>query len=151
MTRLKSHTLARLRSQMSRAQLVLFIGAGFSSDAKDRFGKQIPDVRQLKQELWDLCFPSAEFDESTLLGDLFGAACRQEPRQLEVLLTNRLTVDPDSLPDYYQVILDLPWHCCYTLNVDDLILAATRRFGLRRTPAPISATYTNEAYRLGPS
>ena len=151
MTQLTIPTLARIRSQMSRAQLILFTGAGFSWDAKDRGGKPIPSVPQLKQELWELCFPGAPFDPSTSLGDLFGVSLKRSKKNLENLLKNRLTVDPDSLPDFYQVLLSAPWLRCYTLNVNDLEQAAARRFNLQRIPKPISSTLGNEGSHSGPS
>jgi hypothetical protein len=51
-----------------------------------------------------------------------------------------LTVDADSLPDYYRTILSMPWFRCYTLNIDDLELAANRKFPLPRAAVAVSAT-----------
>lgn len=151
MTQITSHTLARLKSQLARAQLILFTGAGFSWNARDRSGQPLPSVLQLKKELWELCFPSDQFDSSTSLGDLFMTSIRRSKTNLERHLKNRLTVDPDSLPDFYQVILSCPWLRYYTLNVDDLELAAARRFLLQRTPIPISATQRNGTASSAPN
>src|SRR5437899_2594195 len=132
------YDLLRLRSQASRGELILFTGAGFSLDAKDCSGRPIPSSRQLKLEIWDLCYPNEVFDESSSLGDLYGAALGRRKRDLEHLLQARLTVDPGSLPDYYQVFFNFPWFRCYTLNVDDLESAVARKFGLGRRPVTIS-------------
>ncbi len=34
--------LARLKSQISRGEVILFTGAGFSAGAKDRWGRGLP-------------------------------------------------------------------------------------------------------------
>jgi hypothetical protein len=51
-----------------------------------------------------------------------------------------LTVDAESIPDWYSGILSMPWQRFYTLNIDDLPVAATRKFRLPRNILPISAT-----------
>jgi hypothetical protein len=125
---------------MSRAEIVLFTGAGFSLDAKDFDGNQLPSGEGLRRELWDLCFGGSPFDPTASLADLYAAALRLRAADLQSLLQRRLTVDPESLPDYYRVYFGLPWLRCYTLNIDDLERAADNRFRLRRVPQTISAT-----------
>jgi hypothetical protein len=51
-----------------------------------------------------------------------------------------LRFDPESLVDWYRALLGLPWARWYTLNVDDLALAASRAFDLPRRIVTISAT-----------
>jgi hypothetical protein len=116
---LEAHDFARLRSQASRGELILFTGAGFSLGAKDHSGRSIPSVNELKHELWQLCYPGEAYDESSSIGDLYGAAMRQKKSDLSNLLQSRLTVCPDSLPEYYLPLFNFPWFRCYTLNVDD--------------------------------
>jgi hypothetical protein len=58
-------------------------------------------------------------------------------------LQDRLTVDPDTLPEYYQKLFNFPWFRSYTLNVDNLESAVARKFGLERQPVPISARETD--------
>jgi hypothetical protein len=125
---------------MSRAEIVLFTGAGFSLDGKDFDGNQLPSGEGLRRELWDLCFGGLSFDPAASLADLYAAALRLRGADLQRLLQRRLTVDPASLPDYYRLYFGLPWLRCYTLNVDDLERAAENRFRLRRVPQTISAT-----------
>jgi len=131
--------LARIRSQATHGELILFTGAGFSLSAKDHTGQTIPSSQELKREIWQLCYPDDPFDNSCALGDLYAAALQQERAALEYLLHTRLIVDPASLPDYYSAFFDFPWFRCYTLNVDDLESAASRRFGPRRPLVSISA------------
>jgi len=134
--------LARLRSQASRGELILFTGAGFSLGAKNGAGQPIPSSAELKRLVWQLCYPDEVFDETSSLADMYGAALRRNRAELGALLQARMTVDPDSLPEYYRRFFNFPWFRCYTLNVDDLDSAVTRRFGLERQPVPISARDT---------
>ena len=128
---LEAHDLSRLRSQMSRAEIVLFTGAGFSLDARDFHRNQLPSGEGLRRELWDLCYGGSPFDPAASLADLYAAALRLRGADLQSLLQRRLTVDPQSLPDYYRVYFSLPWLRCFTLNIDDLERAADNRFRLR--------------------
>ena len=125
---------------------MLFTGAGFSTDAKDRRGRSLPTTRHLKEELWTLCFPDQPLDPSATLGELFDVAKRRRREALVDYLESRLTVDPDSLPAYYQRYWTLPWLRVYTLNIDDLEQAAARRFPLERNPEQVSATLPDRAY-----
>jgi hypothetical protein len=136
---LEAHDFARLRSQASRGELILFTGAGFSLGAKDHSGRPIPSVGELKRELWQLCYPGDPYDESSSIGDLYGAAMRQKKGELGHLLQSRLTVSPDNLPEWYLPLFNFPWFRCFTLNVDDLESAVGRRFNLERPPITISA------------
>jgi len=131
--------LARLRSYMSRGEVILFTGAGFSAGAKDRTGKSIPSSYQLKREIWDICYPGEPFDEASSLGDLYGAALSRKRSELEALIRCRLTVDPGSVPAYYNSLFSVPWMRCYTLNIDDLESAVARNIGAERHPISLSA------------
>jgi hypothetical protein len=123
----------------SFGELVLFTGAGFSIGSKDHTGRPIPSGNDLKRELWQLSYPDDPYDDSSSIGDLYGAAMRHKRADLCNLLEARLTVDPESLPEYYLPLFNFPWFRCYTLNVDDLESAAGRRFSLERPPITISA------------
>jgi len=131
--------LARLRSQASRAELILFTGAGFSLGARDRARRPLLSSPELKRELWNLSYPDDEFDPNCSLGDVYGAALRNKRTELSRLLDERFTVDTNSLPEYYKILFNFPWFRCYTLNVDDLESAVARRFSIERAPSSISA------------
>jgi hypothetical protein len=140
---MEASDLARLRSQAARGELILFTGAGFSVGAKNLSGHLLPTSGELKRELWRLCYPDEAFDDSSALGDLYSAALRRSKTELARLLQDRLTVDPETLPEYYQTLFNFPWFRCYTLNVDDLESAVARKFGLERQPVSISARDTD--------
>jgi hypothetical protein len=137
--RIEPPDLARLRSYMSRGEVILFTGAGFSFGVNDRSGRGIPSSGELKGELWNLCYPGEPLDEGSSLGDLYGAALSRRKSELETLIRQRLTVDPDTLPKYFDNLFNVPWLRCYTLNIDDLESAVKRRTSMDRQPLSISA------------
>src|SRR5262249_40667900 len=134
------NTIARLRAQMSRGELVLFTGAGFSSGARDRDSRTLPTTEELKRELWQICFPASPVDSAATLGELYAVALARQQVRLSEFLQKRLTVDPDSLPEFYRLYFTYPWLRFYTLNIDDLAFAASRRFDLQRRLRVLSAT-----------
>ena len=143
---LSANSIARLRSQMARAEVVFFTGAGFSVGAENRRGQKLPTTAQLKRELWGLCYPDQENDPTSTLGELFDVAKKRRRADLINFLGSRFSVHADSLSDYYRSYWSMPWLRVYTLNIDDLALAAARKFQLDRTPIPISATSGDRSY-----
>lgn len=143
---LSANSIARLRSQMARAEVVLFTGAGFSIGAENRRGQKLPTTTQLKQELWGLCYPDQKNDPTSTLGELFDVAKKRRRADLINFLESRFSVHADSLSDYYRSYWSMPWLRVYTLNIDDLALAAARKFQLDRAPIPISATSADRSY-----
>lgn len=127
-----------LRSELRQRRAALFIGAGFSSAASDANGQKVPLGNELADELFELCFPGSERDESTLQ-DLFHHALLHHRDKLGPLLERRLTVDPRSLPAWYALYFAQPWARAWTLNVDLLEQAAAKRFSLPRRVRSISA------------
>jgi hypothetical protein len=137
---MRDNVIARLKSQMATAQVVLFTGAGFSRGARDRSNRQLLGVRELREELWKIPYEGQPFDPDATLGELYAVAQRRNRPALVTLLEQRFSVSPDTLPDYYRTFFAMPWFRVYTLNVDDLESAAARRFTLARVPVSISAT-----------
>jgi NAD-dependent SIR2 family protein deacetylase len=131
--------MARLKSQISRGEVILFTGAGFSAGSKDRYGRPLPGSGELKRELWQMCYRDEPFDESSSLGDLYAAALHKSRTSLSEMLHSRFSVDPESLPEYFRLLLGFPWLRVYTINIDDLDSAAERRFEFERPIVSISA------------
>ena len=104
----------------------------------------MPGSRELAGELWKISFPDQPFDRSAELGDIFQAARQRNPRRLATLLRSRLSIDPSSLPESYQVWFSAPWRRCYTLNVDDIEVAVSSRFSIPRPLRSLSATTTTD-------
>ena len=94
--------LKRLREQMSRGEVVLFTGAGFSFGATDRSGRPIPQVRELTEEISLLVWPEDEPDPELSLPDTYAAALREKKNQLATLMHDRLTVDPTSVTENHR-------------------------------------------------
>lgn len=135
--------IPHLAGQFERGLPVLFTGSGFSRGAKNVAGQPIPLVAELKESLWKLCFPSKSRLESTGLEELYDYALIRHRAELSDLLTRILTVDSDSVPDWYAQIYQLAWFRTYTLNVDDLANAVQRSYKLPRKLDVLSATSAN--------
>ncbi len=129
----------RLANQIARGDAILFTGAGFSLAATSKSGKPIPGSRDLRNLLWPIAFPGADVDEASTLGDVFAVAIEASHNQVGTVLAEALTTDPERLPSVYQLWFAAPWHRMYTLNIDDLEVAAGRRFPLARNIKSISA------------
>ena len=138
--RSRKHVVDRLRGQMRRGQAILFTGAGFSTEARNRQGELLPGTVALRDALHNVAFPTVPVDHTTTLGDAFSVALRRNAGATRGLLENRLSVDPASLPEYYRLYYTQPWRRVYTLNFDDLEMAAAARFSLSRRLASVSAT-----------
>lgn len=135
---------SRLKSHISRGEAVLFIGAGFSTDAFDINGNNIPDSKQLSNELWQIAFPDQDYDSTAHLGDTFYSAKQRGFNRTSGLISSRLSVDSRSLPEFYKIWFSVPWTRCYSLNIDDLEQAALRKFSFNRSLISISATTQKE-------
>lgn len=141
----------RLANQIASGDLILFTGAGFSLDAKNHTGTDLPGVRKLREVLWSIAFPATSFDEGSTLGDIYQVAARRAGNKVKEALRDLLIVDSSSLPDVYRKWFSFPWARIYTLNVDDLDEAVQRAFELPRRIQSISAqkdSYPTETIEL---
>ena len=129
----------RFAEQVRRGEPILFTGAGFSRAAKNRGGVEIPSTAELRELLWECAFPGEEFDNESTLGDLYDCASTQAGNRTKAALEAALRVDRGTLPEGYAVWLSMPWFRIYTLNVDDLVEVAARKFKLEREIVSISA------------
>ena len=140
--------LPHLRTQFGKARGILFTGAGFSREAKNILGEPLPSVLEVRQRLWSLAFGDEAFDETASLQDIYHAARLRNYRQVKQSLTDWLTVEASSLPEWYYTFFQVPWKRCYTLNIDDLEAAANRMFNLPRKPISISGANQDQAIGL---
>lgn len=131
---------ARLKSQISRGEPILFMGAGFSTEAFDINGENVPGSKQLSKELWQIAFRDQEYDNTASLGDTFYSAKQRSLSRVSELIGSRLSIDSQSLPEFYKFWFSIPWTRCYSLNIDDLEQAVLRKFSLNRSVISISAT-----------
>jgi hypothetical protein len=110
-------------------ETILFTGAGFSTGARALDGRPLPSSEELVDEIWRLVYGDEIRDESTL-PDLFDVALLRCPAALSEFARRRLRVGSDALPTFYRTWLGAPWRAIYTLNVDDVEVAAAWQFGL---------------------
>jgi SIR2-like domain len=134
-----SRIIEHLSSQFERGLPMLFLGAGFSLGATSISTLRLPSVEDLKKDLWRLCFPGEEYASSASLQNLYESALRLHGRNTADLLRTQLTVDSDTLRDWYESYFSMPRARVYTLNIDDLPRAAGRKFTLPRQLHLISA------------
>jgi hypothetical protein len=113
---------ALLAGQLSRGELVLFTGAGFSLSAPNRAGGTVPSVQRLSEELWAIAFPDDPFETNSTVGDLFGCAITKAGKATSDLFNSQLRVQ-GPVPEAYTKWYSIPWMRMYTLNVDDLDFA----------------------------
>ena len=136
---LNPNALQYLKNQISRGQMILFTGAGFSRGAFNHQGSPLPSTGELAKLLFTLLYPGEDFDDGVQLGELYAVAANRDPRGVERLLANHLSIEPGSLPEYYRAYFSFPWRRVYTLNIDELENAAAQHFDLPRQPLPLSA------------
>ncbi len=106
---LKTVVIPYLSSQFARARPVLFTGAGFSMSAKNVAGTPVPTGRGLAALIWEIGFPGEPLESATSWQLIYEHAHRRHPRQLHDLLVRQLTVDAETVPQWYAHILGLPW------------------------------------------
>ena len=133
-----SSAFDELARTVASGEAILFTGAGFSGDARDVDRRPLPDGKQMLSELWPLCFPDCEPDDSTL-PDLYDAALLRAPDALREYTARRLRIGDEPLPDHLAAWFSAPWQRIYTLNVDDLEAAIQRQYTLPRTLRTLSA------------
>ena len=121
-------TIIRQISNKLESGIVLFTGAGFSKDAKDLNGNNLPLGPDLAKEIWSIPFPSDVYDGSKL-SDVYHAARRTQETKLIQYIKSRLTIDSFTLPSWYELYLNFPWEKIYTLNLDNLWKIAASKFG----------------------
>lgn len=77
--------------------------------------------------------------EQPSLGDVYEAALQKGRNATVQLMRDLLSVDPSGLDEGYRLWFSLPWYRIYTVNIDDLPLAAERAFDLPRRLQVLSA------------
>lgn len=127
---LEPNVEAHLKDVLRRGTAILFTGAGFSAGTKNRLGNNLPTSRELTRLLWDVAFGESQFEEESALGDVFDVALARDAQRTKELLFERLTLDADKLPSWYESYFRIPWYRMYTLNVDDLAEVCARKFHL---------------------
>ncbi len=119
--KLETTYIPHLRGQFRVGSTVLFLGAGFSLEARNHSGQLLPSTKQLTKKLWALCYSDEPFDDTTQLQDMFDMALSANRTKLAELMKTTFSVDPGACPEWYRRFLMMPWLRIYTLNVDNLV------------------------------
>ncbi len=122
---------AWLREHLSYGHVALFLGAGFSVDARNKFGNPLPDARRLAELLWSfLDYPGAY--DGTDLGILYQAALSSRKGQTALQEFMQSHLFPTTVPDWYTRVADFSWAYVFTTNVDAVVeIAWGRRLGAK--------------------
>lgn len=112
---------------INRNQVVLFLGAGFSLDAKNSLGKPLPTGAVLASAFWSLLGYGGTYDERTGLSELYEAALRsgKPSHAIRQLLESQLVAK--EVPESYSAITRVFWNRIYTTNIDDVVEQAYRQ------------------------
>lgn len=136
---MEKNDIEYLMRHLSRADVVLFLGAGFSTEAENIEKEKLPNSRRLAEQLWEYLGYATKFDGSSL-GIVYQAALKH-PRGTSSLfdfLRSKLRVV--SCPEWYRLIAKWYWHRIYTTNVDNLVQFIYERYaktvGLEVVVAP---------------
>jgi tetratricopeptide (TPR) repeat protein len=130
--------IAYVKRAINQNQVVLFLGAGFSTDAINLAGSRLPSSPELCRILWKLLGYTGTWDE-TPLQILFDSALRRDKRRLEEIMQQNLLVK--EAPSWYDFLGKAFWHRIYTTNVDNLVEEVFRRAAMPiRKLAVVSAT-----------
>ena len=118
--------LPYLQRALARNEVVLFLGAGFSSSAKNIFGHNLPLTTDLCKILWQYLDYPGEWDSSPLQ-TLFQAALKSSKGHdtLQKLLEDTFLVK--DVPLWYDFLTTPFWYRIYTTNIDNLVEFTYRR------------------------
>ena len=151
MESISKHDLSYLADQFKLARPIMFTGAGFSTGVKNISGTSVPSYSEVRQKLWDMCFPGETLNAESSVQDLYDMALVQRKPILAEYLRNNLTVDSNSVFGWYKDFFELPWKKAYTLNIDDLETSVARNFNLSRNVKSISGTSDKAIPELNPA
>lgn len=109
-----------LLRQLGRNQVVLFLGAGFSYDAKNILGENFPIGDTLARKLWGFLKFSGEYDGTSLqeLYQAFETEGIKNSQKINFLNSHLLS---GEIPEFYNAVSIPYWFKIYTLNVDDIL------------------------------
>lgn len=108
--------------RLSRNEVVLFLGAGFSMMARNALNETLPVGRKFSEKLWNfLGTPGDYSDHNTALQSMYQAVLSSNKpyREIETILEDNFLVK--EVPDIYNNLTIPFWYKIYTVNIDDLL------------------------------
>jgi len=112
-----------LRRQLGRGSIALFLGAGFSTLARNRLGNPLPAGDSLAEQLWQLlAFPESYAGEP--LDEVYQALLDSGVQHsiIRNFLEERLLAT--DLPAEYDALTHPFWYRIYTTNIDNVVAEA---------------------------
>ncbi|MDQ6892319.1 MAG: hypothetical protein M3167_06525 [Acidobacteriota bacterium] len=121
---------AYLTRQLGRGNVVLFLGAGFSSLATNRLGASLPTGSELAKLMWGFMYPGDAYDQATSLGELYEAILESSTPHSRIRNFLEEQLIYKEIPTLYQEFAHPFWFRVYTTNVDDLVERYTSAPGI---------------------
>lgn len=127
-----------LKKQLKSGRAILFLGAGFSVDARNEANEFPPLGNALAKVLSE----RAGFEYTgEYLATVYEAAQKHLGSQSLWDLLRKL-YDIRSFADWYKIVSDITWYRIYTLNIDNLVQKIYQQGGTQRlrtiiNPAPV--------------
>lgn len=106
---------------INRNQVNLFLGAGFSTLAKNRLGSYLPTGGQFSEIVWQFLGYKSPFDPTATLAELYEALLASGKAVTEIsdfLHSHLISVET---PREYQEITKIYWSRMYTKNIDNVL------------------------------
>lgn len=117
---------------INRNQVNLFLGAGFSTLAKNRLGNHLPTGTQFAELLWNFLGYAPPYDQTSSLAELYEAVLASgKPLGTIAEFMNSHLLATD-LPREYQEITRVYWSRIYTTNIDNLVEEIYRQISTPR-------------------
>lgn len=113
---------------LARNDVVLFLGAGFASAARNQRGEPFPLASELASLLWDFLRYEGPYD-GTSLSDMYEAVMREGVPFHDISMFLRETLTAREVPSEYDLITKVFWYRIFTTNVDDILPTIYRRSG----------------------
>lgn len=110
-----------LEANLRRNRVVLFLGAGFSTDAFNEAGTHLPLSRGLAERLWTFLEYPGAYDGTELRYLYDGARKKKGDAAVREIL--RELLDVSNYPDWYKLLTGWFWRRIYSTNIDDLVEA----------------------------
>jgi hypothetical protein len=111
------HTLVR---NLMRNRVVLVTGAGFSCDALNVLGRNLPVGTQLAQSLWSYLYDT-KYDGKANLKTLYEVALHHRKGRNALQAFLKAELHAETIPEWYRLVTRWFWFRIYTFNADDLL------------------------------
>ena len=112
--------------QLSSNKVVLFLGSGFSLDAKNKTKENFPTGWNLSKKIWEFLQIDGEYDDTSLpeMYQAFLQAGIKKHLKKDFLESNLLS---SEIPELYKKIALPYWFKIYTTNIDDILTKTYRQ------------------------